>query len=1068
MASDTTLAELGWDAGTVDVVYGGQAYTVTMHTDNSIGDLISALAGFGISGTISADGKLTLQGSYDGYITGATGGLANNLGIEQSFVRSTSTVINGATSVGKQHTILVTNTMNLSTTFADLGLNGGSASVEYGGNNYIINMSATSTMDDFLTALAGFGISGSITNGVMTLQGTYDGWILGATGGISDLGITISKTQTVTTTTTGANSTSDQLKATFNPVLNKSVKMTDLQDADGNSLGITTGSYYIYEDGVRTTHEITEDTTVNDFMAEIANYGLIADVAEDGAIAVNGHKKSFLATSALGNTMNSNVVDRLFATWNFNNVYESNNLEKPVTVIDSISRDTKLSNIVQASESAEGQFEEGLITILRNGVQTHMYINADDTVGTFLDELSMFGFDSVINDKGQIIIRNTGDSRLVNYTSPDPNAKSSNILDIIGADSDNWVITKSYESDVQNVVTYEDLFIDATEETKFSDLARTISGFDSNGNALNIQSATENNSELKTALEGFDGKLEVLIDGETNYINVSKDETIGSLLDKFRAMGLEANISAGKITIHSGYKELSITSPNVGGSAILSSGLLDFNQDIGGFTASNEKVISTTTEDRVLSASGWAEGSTKLSTLNIKAGTLSVYKDGKRAKVTIDENDTFATLQSKIQQTLSDVVVGFENGYLTMSSETGKVTVGASTDTSNFASITGVRAKDDGTVSSDKELYTIDHGSKITQAGVFRNGTVTEGTFTIGTHEFNITNNTTIDDIVNEINAYSVTDNKEDQTGAIAYWDNSEGNLVIQSKTAGNVFINIEAGTSNFTDVLGYTSSVTRNGDSYSAMNTDTQKIGHNAKIRIDGVTYTATSNTLSSDVTRIDGLTLNLKETTDDEAIILKVEKDKETLADAMEDVVTAYNDLMTGVDEAIAAGGELSDQTTLKMLRNQLRSYMTGADIGASIFRNLDSIGISVNKAIGSNISTKTADIVNLTFNRETFYDKFSDNPAAVKSLLVGGTSNKGIFTKIEELIEGALAGVSGYFDTQNAAYSNQISTLNKQITRANQEIARYREQLESRFQSMDMLIAQMQEQYQSFLKS
>ena len=338
---------------------------------------------------------------------------------------------------------------------------------------------------------------------------------------------------------------------------------------------------------------------------------------------------------------------------------------------------------------------------------------------------------------------------------------------------------------------------------------------------------------------------------------------------------------------------------------------------------------------------------------------------------------------------------------------------------------------------------------------------VTTGTFTVGYQEITIDNNTTIDDIISSIN------NSVD-TGAIAHWDSYEGKLVIESRTSGNMFINIEAGTSNFTDIMGYTTSVNQNGDTYSAMNTDAQKVGGNAKIRIDGVTYTANTNTIGSDITRIEGLTLNLKETTEDEAIELKIEKDKETLADAMEDVVTAYNELMTGVDEAIAAGGNLADQTTLKMIRNQLRSYMTGSDIGAAVFRNMDAIGITVNKAVGSNISTKTSDIVNLTFNRDTFYQKYADSPWAVKALLIGGDSNKGILTKVEELIESALAGVSGYFDTQNAAYNNQINTLNKQITKANQEIAKYREQLESRFSSMDMLIAQMQEQYQSFLKS
>ena len=116
-------------------------------------------------------------------------------------------------------------------------------------------------------------------------------------------------------------------------------------------------------------------------------------------------------------------------------------------------------------------------------------------------------------------------------------------------------------------------------------------------------------------------------------------------------------------------------------------------------------------------------------------------------------------------------------------------------------------------------------------------------------------------------------------------------------------------------------------------------------------------------------------------------------------------------------------------------------------------------------------------LSFNRDTFYEKFSESYNGVKTLLVGDWQlvdgkmklmGGGALSKVEELIESALTGVSGYFDSQNTSYNNQISTLNRQITKANQEIARYRELLESKFSSMDLLIAQMQEQYSSFLKS
>ena len=1073
--------------GTVSINYHGVDYTVSVHGTTTLDSLAAQLAAYGIQASVT-DGKLTCTGSEVAYVNGATGSAAA-LGIQQARSTRTTTIIPASNTVGTVQEREITNKMTSDTTFGELGLgtNGSKTTkVIYNGSTYTITATKATTLGDYLTALAGYGVSGFINDeGVLTLQGTSDGWIKSIDSGI----ITRLNQSTVftstTTTVNGTNGVSNQLDMVTTEsttTSRKSVKMTNLQDKDGNDLGITTGSYYIYQDGVRTTHEITEDTSLNDFMAEIAEYGLVADIAEDGAIAVSGKKNSYMETSALTSN-NSNVIDVLFANWDFTNVYNSNNLDIPTPVVQSITRETSLSNIAQAASTDEGGFQEGLVTIMKNGVKTHLYVNSNDTVGTFLDEIAMYGFDSVINDKGQIIIRNTGDSQIIQYTG---DSQASNILDIIGAQDEKWVITKTYESDAQNVITYEDKYRDATEETTLAELAR-MNQTDLLGNTIS--------SDLTSSFaDTLNGKLEVVVDGQSNYINISKNETIGSILDKFRSMGLEATISGGKITVHSGYKELSIVTPDSGGSGIVTNNLLKFNNDIGGFTASNEKVISTTYEDKILAAAGWAQGDTKLSSIGVTTGTLSVYKDGKRARVEITAGETFNSLQAKIQATLSDVTIDFEDGHVKFSSATGKVTAGASTDTSNFTSVTAIKADEDGTVKSTKEVFAVDHTSKVMTHGIFRNGDVTAGVFTVGTLEIEINENTTIDDIIAAINADPL------KSGASAYWDEFEGNLVIKSKTAGNSFVNIEAGSentkhvlggspattvlpsknaTNFTDILGLTKNTTfetvvgKDSNTYTiektqSLNTETQTVGGNARITIDGVVYTSNSNTIKSDVTRIEGLTLDLKEATEGETVTITVEKDKETLANAVEDVVNCYNELMIGVDEAIAAGGDLADQTTLKMIRNQLRSYMTSASLSSTYYRNFDAIGISVSEAVGSNISTKTSDVVTLNFNRETFYQKYSENNLAVKALMIGDTSNKGVLLRIEDLIESALQGVSGYFDTQNAAYNNQISNLNKQISKANQEVAKYKEMLESKFSSMDMLIAQMQEQYSSFLKS
>ena len=64
------------------------------------------------------------------------------------------------------------------------------------------------------------------------------------------------------------------------------------------------------------------------------------------------------------------------------------------------------------------------------------------------------------------------------------------------------------------------------------------------------------------------------------------------------------------------------------------------------------------------------------------------------------------------------------------------------------------------------------------------------------------------------------------------------------------------------------------------------------AEVKINGTTYTSTSNTISSDVSRIKGVTIDLKGLTEGSAVTLTVERDKETVANAVAGVVDAYNE--------------------------------------------------------------------------------------------------------------------------------------------------------------------------------
>ena len=438
---------------------------------------------------------------------------------------------------------------------------------------------------------------------------------------------------------------------------------------------------------------------------------------------------------------------------------------------------------------------------------------------------------------------------------------------------------------------------------------------------------------------------------------------------------------------------------------------------------------------------------------------MSVYRNGERALIQIDENETFAQLRSKIANEFTDVDLVFDSGYLVFKTNSPDVTldIGSTTDSSNIAAICGFVGTSGNEVRSARELYKVNGDSVITSEGLFSMGDVTEGTFTIGTEVFEITDRTTLNDIIAQINS-------SDKSSATAYWDSVTGELVIKSRTAGASMINIESGTSNFTDIMGYTITDRTNDQIVSKLTKETQELGENAIFAINGTYYTSVSNNVTSDISKLDGVTINLKNITEGQTVKLTIEKDNETVANAMSDIVDAYNELMTNVDAELAKTGELSDQTSLKMIRNQIRSLMMNSISSPSVFKNLNAIGISSNVASAGDIST--GNINTLTFNKDKFLAAYASEESSIKALLVGTEEQKGIFTSIDNILQQSLEGAYGYFTSAQNSYNKQISDITEKIRKANASVEKYKERLEAKFSAMDLLIANMQNQYTSFL--
>lgn len=936
MTAETTFSQLGMtsDNETISGVYNGKAFTLTITSADTVGDIASALGDYGITATVRG-GRIYINDSENAYITNISSAVKNALGITASMGNGSSYTVTTHTTVttntiASQTTIHVTSTVQMSeeTKFFEIGMNSDNEYIKgsYNGKNFSIAVTRSDTVGDIIGALADYGINASVRGGKIYINESENAYITSFSNGIK------------------------------------------------NALAISASG------GSGSTYTITTIKT-------------------------------------------------------YANTAPTNNVLGKVTVTSAVTRDTALSDLGVTT---------GEYNIWNNGVKYTALISSDETVGSLLDTLAQFGIQaSIVNNGNTSTIRLTGNGNAYVAKSASIN-NASNVVDVLFP-SANKTTTYNYNGNLQiysTVTTHST----ATEDTLLSE-------FDT----------PWGNTTLKNA-----GILALEVNGESRNITITENDTFGTLIDKLQEAGAEAALIGGRLYISSA-NNLSIntaasTSALVNPNAAIK---LTKTASIDDFTASDSAIVETETiiEEHTGSAASYANLDTKLGLLNISSGTISIYKNGVKATINVNEDQTFSDLRAQISAKFSDVDLSFEDGYLVLKSsdKDAELDFGSTTDTSNFLAITGLKKdKDDKTrVTSARRLYCVNADSKVTEAGLFKKGDVTAGTFFVGDQKFTIDENTTISDIISMINS-------SEDSNATAYWDSINAQLVIKSRTTGAALINIEAGTSNFTDILGFTQSEWNADGTLKStkLKVDSQTLGSNAEFRINGTSFTATSNTIGSDISRIKGVTIDLKGLTEGSTVTLTVERDKESLASAISDVVDSYNELMTNVDKELAVDGSLHSESMLKLIRNRLRSIMTSSDAGAAVFRNLNQIGITTDKASAGSIST--SNITKLTFDKDKFFDALKADEDAVKALIIGGTDNTGIFTKVEELLEDALRSVSGYFDSTANSLQSKAKRIDKKIAVENLAIEKYKARLENKFNSMDMLIGQMQNQYSSFLGS
>ena len=466
------------------------------------------------------------------------------------------------------------------------------------------------------------------------------------------------------------------------------------------------------------------------------------------------------------------------------------------------------------------------------------------------------------------------------------------------------------------------------------------------------------------------------------------------------------------------------------------------------------QLATSTVAKSVGTVAAFVDNNTKLSEIAegaIKDGSFSVYVNNQKYTIDVTSETTVGNVLDALND-IEGVDATLTDGKLKIQGENhATVSVGSSADTTNFTDVFSlVRDTATGVYSSSKSVFATSVSKPLVSTN-FASGQVTEGTFKIGSKEFTIDSSTTMESLVASIN--------KGGAGVTAYWDKNSGQFSLTSTTEGAVNINIEAGSSNFTDIMGLT--VTEGGTSKLA--DGSQTLGTNAVLTINGTEITSASNTVNSDVTGITGLTLKLNNTTSSTAKVT-IGADTSKAEEAILKFVNSFNTAIENTDIATASEtGTLHGETLLVSLRNIVRQGVTAKSDATGPYKSLADIGITTGA-----FSVDTSKATNkLEIDTEKLKKALAEDPEAVRELFVGSknTGAKGLTSKFEGTLESYLDPVKGYFSTRIKSYDREISDYDKKISTMERKLTDYQAQLEAKFQAMDELISKLQNQSSVF---
>lgn len=306
-----------------------------------------------------------------------------------------------------------------------------------------------------------------------------------------------------------------------------------------------------------------------------------------------------------------------------------------------------------------------------------------------------------------------------------------------------------------------------------------------------------------------------------------------------------------------------------------------------------------------------------------------------------------------------------------------------------------------------------------------------------------------------------------DQGGSISASVQRDGNghyqLMLSAKktgTDGEISVSVE-GDDNLGNILN--TSKGGKGSDEAGCETDKMTVvsmAQDAKLRVDGIDYTRSSNSISDIITGVT-LNLNAKSANDGAPEQLTLTVDTGAIKTALQEFVKQYNALLTETsasgkyvapdkegDTSTGKSGVLRGDSTLRGLVNDLRSAANGSYGGGSLAQ----LGITVDSQSGQ-----------MSLDEITLDTAIADNPDDISKMFKGsGADNSGMATTLASIVTKYLGDTATKTDGMIKAATDdlnaQMKNASDQVTKTQELIDSKVELLRKQYANADALFNQM----------